>query len=43
MQQQPTPLALGGWGPRRELKKKERAVVLDKETIDVSAFSPSLN
>lgn len=43
MQQPPTPLALGGWGPRRELKKKERAVVLDKETIDVSAFSPSLN
>lgn len=39
----PPPLALGGWGPRRELKKKEGAVVLDKETIDVSAFSPSLN
>lgn len=30
-------------GPREELRKKEGAVVLDKETIDVSAFSPSLN
>ena len=36
-------MASGGWGPRRELRKKEGAVVLDKETIDVSAFSPSLN
>lgn len=43
IQRQPPPLAQGGWGPRRELRKKEEAVVLDKETIDVSAFSPSLN
>lgn len=43
IQPQPPPLAPGGWGPRRELRKKEGAVVLDKETIDVSAFSPSLN
>lgn len=43
IQRQRPPLALGGWGPRRELRKKEGAVVLDKETIDVSAFSPSLN
>lgn len=43
IQQQPPPLALGGWGLRRELRKKEGAVVLDKETIDVSGFSPSLN
>lgn len=34
---------VGGWGLRRELRKKEGAVVLDKETIDVSAFSDSLN
>lgn len=43
IQQQPPALALGGWGGRGELRKKEGAVVLDKETIDVSAFSPSLN
>lgn len=43
IQQQPPPLALGRWGLRRELRKKEGAVVLDKETIDVSGFSPSLN
>lgn len=43
IQQQSHPLAPGRWGPRRELRKKEGAVVLDKETIDVSAFSPSLN
>lgn len=43
IQQQPPALALDGWGCRRELRKKEGAVVLDKETIDFSAFSPALN
>lgn len=43
IQLQPPPLAPGRWGRRRKLRKKEGAVVLDKETIDVSAFSPSLN